>query len=254
MHRVSSALAARYPQGIPSRRIVRARSTSPALFRKIPVRQGVRADSHGRMQGAHLSDAQRFDWLGMRVVHIRAVDTRTKRDARSARIPCSELASLRPVACSNVLIGLTRPTFAKIRTQLVIRANAHLVSAQRFASFWAAVVHMSILTQRRPPHAYHDCSVAFTSACRPCADRYVPAPLAGTPDTRAHRRPTSARTQLDHDAKRRFNDVDVRPEHLPQERFVKSMRGLMLHAGIGDPHDVTIADHVDRQDSGLDIR
>jgi hypothetical protein len=141
MHRVSSALAARYPPDIPSLRIARRRPTSPALFRKIPVRQGVRADSHGRMQGAHLFDAQRFDWLGVRVVHIRAVDTRTKRDARSACTPFSGLASLRPVACSNILIGLSRSTFAEIRAQLVVRANAHLVSAQRFASLWAAVVH-----------------------------------------------------------------------------------------------------------------
>jgi hypothetical protein len=51
--------------------------------------------------------------------------------------------------------------------------------------------------ESRRPHVRLDCSVAFTSACRPCADRYVPAPLASTPDTRAHRRPTSARTWPD---------------------------------------------------------
>ena len=77
MHRISSVLAARYPHGTRSRRVARTFSPSPALFRKIPVQQGIRADSHGRVHGAHLSEAQRFDWLGVQVVHMRHVGKRT---------------------------------------------------------------------------------------------------------------------------------------------------------------------------------
>ncbi len=135
MHRSSSALTSRYPQGIQSRRIARKLSASSALFRRDPARQGVRADSRGRMQGAYLFDAQRFDWLGVRVVHMWTVDKRTKRDAHSASAHVVEQAALRPAVCLRIRIGLSWSEFAGIHTRLAIRVRPYLLLAQRFALF-----------------------------------------------------------------------------------------------------------------------
>lgn len=61
MHRPSSALTSRYPQGIPSRRITQRLSASSVPFLTGLARQRVRADSCSRMHGAHPFGAQRFD-------------------------------------------------------------------------------------------------------------------------------------------------------------------------------------------------
>ncbi|KEZ00783.1 hypothetical protein GQ57_38870 [Burkholderia sp. MSh2] len=87
------------------------------------------------MQSAHLLDAQEFDWLSVRVVHMRTADERTKRDAHSTRPHIVEQAALRPIVYSRIRFGLPRSEFTGIRTRLAIRVHAHLLHTQRFASF-----------------------------------------------------------------------------------------------------------------------
>ena len=53
---------------------------------------------------------------------------------------------------------------------------------------------------------------------------------------------------------RRALDLGIGPENLAQKRFAEPVRRFVRPRSIGPPYDMTIANHVDRQDSGLDIR
>ncbi|MPV68744.1 hypothetical protein [Burkholderia sp. BE17] len=51
---------------------------------KKPAKQGIRCDPPCRKQDAHPSNAQRFDWIGVRVVHMPPSDSGKNGDGLSA--------------------------------------------------------------------------------------------------------------------------------------------------------------------------
>ncbi|MDW9225698.1 hypothetical protein C7S15_0232 [Burkholderia cepacia] len=86
------------------------------------------------MHGAHLSDAQQFDWLGVQVVHMRHVGKRTN----VMHIPPRSHRGAGIFALSRGLTYPDRLVTVRIRRDpppLAIRAHAHLQLAQRFTSF-----------------------------------------------------------------------------------------------------------------------
>ncbi|UVE67134.1 hypothetical protein L2Y90_08490 [Burkholderia pyrrocinia] len=92
---------------------------------KKPAKQGIRRDPPCRKQDAHPSNAQGFDWIGVRVVHMPPTDSGKNGD---------ELSALDYVLENNAIDShSSSPESApSLRSELTLTSRAHSVT-NRFA-------------------------------------------------------------------------------------------------------------------------